>query len=83
MPADLAIALPRSTGRRFEGSPCDASGFVDVDDFCRVIGVDDVHAVGDMTTAPIKQGGLAAQQAVVAATAIAFAAGADVTPLPL
>jgi sulfide:quinone oxidoreductase len=82
IPTDLAIALPRLDGPALEGLPCDASGFVDVDDFCRVIGVDDVHAVGDMTRAPIKQGGLAAQQAVVAATAIAFAAGADVTPLP-
>ena len=35
-----------------------------------------------MTSAPIKQGGLAAQQAVVAATAIAFAAGAKVSPAP-
>jgi sulfide:quinone oxidoreductase len=82
IPTDLAIALPRLDGPALEGLPRDASGFVDVDDFCRVIGVDDVHAVGDMTRAPIKQGGLAAQQAVVAATAIAFAAGADVTPLP-
>jgi sulfide:quinone oxidoreductase len=47
-----------------------------------VLGVEDAYAVGDMTSAPIKQGGLAAQQAVVAATAVAFAAGAHVTPTP-
>jgi hypothetical protein len=35
-----------------------------------------------MTSAPIKQGGLAAQQTVAATTAIAFAAGADVAPKP-
>jgi sulfide:quinone oxidoreductase len=80
--ADLVIALPRLDGPAVEGIPGDARGYVDVDGFCRVVGVDDVYAVGDMTSAPIKQGGLAAQQAVAAATAIAFAAGADVVPKP-
>jgi sulfide:quinone oxidoreductase len=82
LPADLVIALPRLDGPAVAGLPSDASGFVEVDDFCRVVGVRDVYAVGDMTRAPVKQGGLAAQQAVVAATAIAFAAGADVKPVP-
>ena len=80
--ADLVIALPRLDGPAVRGLPHDARGFVDVDDFCRVIGMDDVYAVGDMTSSPVKQGGLAAQQAVTAATAIAFAAGADVAPHP-
>jgi sulfide:quinone oxidoreductase len=80
--ADLVIALPRLDGPAVAGLWSDARGFVDVDDFCRVIGVDDIYAVGDMTSAPVKQGGLAAQQAVTAATAIAFAAGADVAPAP-
>ena len=39
-------------------------------------------AAGDATAFPIKQGGLAAQQAVAAAQAIAAVAGADVTPEP-
>jgi sulfide:quinone oxidoreductase len=82
LPADLFIALPRLDGPAVRGLPNDARGFVEVDDFCRVIGVDDVYAFGGMTSAPIKQGGLAAQQAVTAATAIAFAAGADVSPKP-
>jgi sulfide:quinone oxidoreductase len=82
LPADLVIALPHLDGPAVGGIPADASGFVDVDEFGRVAGVPDVYAVGDMTRAPVKQGGLAAQQAVVAARAIAFAAGADVTPLP-
>jgi sulfide:quinone oxidoreductase len=82
LPADFAIALPRLEGPAVAGLPSDANGFVDVDGFCRVVGVDDVYAVGDMTRAPVKQGGLAAQQAVVAAKAIAFAAGAHVTPVP-
>jgi sulfide:quinone oxidoreductase len=82
VPADLAIALPRLDGPAVQGIPCDANGFVDVDEFCRVVGVDDVYAVGDMTSRPIKQGGLAAQQAVTTSTAIAFAVGADVAPQP-
>jgi sulfide:quinone oxidoreductase len=82
VPADLVITLPRLDGPAVHGLPNDAAGFVDVDEYCRVVGVPDIYAVGDMTSAPIKQGGLAAQQAVVAATAIAFAAGAKVTPAP-
>lgn len=82
LPADLAIALPRLDGPAVAGLPCDARGFVDVDGHGRVLAVDDVFAIGDMTSLPVKQGGLAAQQAVVAASAIAFAAGADVEPEP-
>jgi sulfide:quinone oxidoreductase len=82
LPADLVVALPSLDGPAIPGLPGDARGFVDVDEFCRVLGLSDIYAVGDMTRAPIKQGGLAAQQAVVAATAIAFAAGAHVTPEP-
>jgi sulfide:quinone oxidoreductase len=82
VPADLVVALPSLEGTATRGLPSDARGFIDVDDYCRVVGAPDVYAVGDMTSAPIKQGGLAAQQAVVAATAIAFAAGADVAPAP-
>jgi sulfide:quinone oxidoreductase len=41
-----------------------------------------VYAVGDMTTRPLKQGGLAAQQADAAASAIAAWSGAPVVPEP-
>ena len=51
-----------------------------VDEHGRVPGLDDVYAAGDMTTRPLKQGGLATQQADVAAAAIAAAAGAPVEP---
>ena len=47
------------------------TGFVTVDEHGRVAGLDDVYAAGDMTTRPLKQGGLATQQADVAAAAIA------------
>ena len=43
-------------------------------------GVADVFAAGDITSFTVKQGGIAAQQADVAAAAIAAAAGASVTP---
>jgi len=64
---DAAIALPRLRGPAIPGLPADAAGFVPVDGFGRVIGVDDVHAAGDATTSAIKQGGLAAQLADVVA----------------
>jgi sulfide:quinone oxidoreductase len=47
-----------------------------------VPGLADVYAVGDMTTRPLRQGGLATQQADAAASAIAAWAGAPVTPQP-
>ena len=53
-----------------------------VDEHAAVAGLEDVYAVGDATSFPIKQGGLATQQADAAAAAIAAAAGAPVTPEP-
>ena len=80
--ADRVVALPQLEGPRIAGLPFDAAGFVPVDPSCRVRGVDDVFAAGDATAFPIKQGGLATQQADAAAEAIAAAAGAPVTPQP-
>jgi sulfide:quinone oxidoreductase len=47
-----------------------------------VIGVEDVYAAGDATDFPIKQGGLAAQQADTAVDAIAASLGIDIAPAP-
>jgi sulfide:quinone oxidoreductase len=80
--AERAVALPRLEGISIAGVPGDGSGFVHVDRFGRVPGLDDVYAAGDGTTFPIKQGGLAAQQADAAAAAIAAEAGAPVEPVP-
>jgi len=82
VPADRVVALPRLVGRAPAGLPSDGDGFVEVDDLCHVRDVEDVFAVGDMVSGPLKQGGIAGQQADVAATAIAFEAGADVRPEP-
>ena len=47
-----------------------------------VHGEQDVYAAGDATESPIKQGGVATQQADAAAEAIAARAGAEVDPQP-
>ena len=78
--ADAVVALPRLEGRRIEGLPQDANGFVATDDFGWVLGPTDVYAAGDMTQFPVKQGGIAAQQADAVAISIAADAGAAVRP---
>jgi sulfide:quinone oxidoreductase len=79
---DRVVALPRLEGRRVEGIPADAEGFVAVDEHCRVVGLERVWAAGDGIDFAIKQGGLAAQQADAAAEEIAALAGAAVDPQP-
>ena len=80
--ADRVVALPRLKGPFLAGIPQDGEGFVRVDPHGRVEGLDDVYAAGDITDFPVKQGGLATQQADAAAEAIAARAGADLTPRP-
>jgi len=69
-------------GPAVPGLPQDELGFIPTDDHGRVPGVDDVYAAGDCTAFPLKQGGIAAQQADAAAQAIAAAIGAGNTPRP-
>jgi sulfide:quinone oxidoreductase len=78
--ADAVVTLPRLRGIPLAGVPQDEDDFVHVDAQGRVPELEDVYAAGDVTTFPIKQGGLAAQQADVVAESIAANAGADVTP---
>jgi sulfide:quinone oxidoreductase len=80
--ADRVVALPRLAGISIEGIPHDRAGFIPVDEHARVWGVESVYAAGDATQFPIKQGGIAAQQADAAAEAIAAAVGADIEPAP-
>ena len=82
IPADHVVALPRLAGRSIPGLPCDSGGFIRTDMQGRVIGLDDVYAAGDATAFPVKQGGLAAQQADAVAEVIAADAGAPITPQP-
>ena len=76
--ADRVVALPELRGRRFTGVPASPRGFVPVDAFGRVEGLQDVYAAGDVTTFPIKQGGVAAQQADAVAQTIATSLGVPV-----
>jgi sulfide:quinone oxidoreductase len=80
--ATRVIALPRLLGPGLSGLPADGGGFVPVDEYGRVRGVDGVWAAGDATDVQIKQGGVAAQLADVAARSIAERAGAPVRPQP-
>jgi sulfide:quinone oxidoreductase len=80
---DRIVALPVLRGRHLDGIPSDAEGFTPVDDVGLVDGFDRVYAVGDVTDRPIKQGGLACQQADVTAAHIAARAGAGVAVPPL
>jgi sulfide:quinone oxidoreductase len=79
---DRTIAMPEPVGPRIAGVPEGPGGFIGVDEHARVRGLEDVYAAGDATDSPIKQGGLAAQQAVAAAEAIAADHGADLDPEP-
>jgi sulfide:quinone oxidoreductase len=80
--ADRVVTLPRLEGPGLAGLPHDRDGFIAVDDFCRAAGEPDVYAVGDLTQFPLKQGGIATQQADVAATDIAARVGGTAKPTP-
>ncbi|HEU4702947.1 MAG TPA: FAD-dependent oxidoreductase [Conexibacter sp.] len=79
---DRVVTLPLLRGPALAGLPRDAGGFLPVDAHGAVRGIPDVYAVGDATDFPIKQGGLATQQADAVAAAIAARAGAPLTPAP-
>jgi sulfide:quinone oxidoreductase len=80
--ADAVVSLPRFRGIALAGVPQDEDLFIPVDSHGRVADLSGVYAAGDITTFPVKQGGLAAQQADAVAEAIAADAGADVVPKP-
>jgi len=79
---ERVITLPRLGGAPIDGVPQTLDGFIPVDDHGRVHGLPDVYAAGDITSFPIKHGGLATQQANAAAEMIAANAGADIEPRP-
>ena len=74
--ADRVIAAPALVGQPVSGLPAETDGFLPVTGG-RVDGMQDIYAAGDMTSSPVKQGGLAAQQADVIAAIIAQHAGAN------
>lgn len=80
--AEAAIALPRLEGRRIAGLPHDELGFLPVAEGTRVVGAERVFAAGEATDFPLKHGGIATQQADLAAAAIAADAGLGPEPEP-
>ena len=80
---DQIIALPELYAPSLPGVPTSAErGFITVDPYGAVQGLDRVYAAGDITDTPVKHSGLSADQADVAAQTIAALAGAPVEPRP-
>jgi sulfide:quinone oxidoreductase len=79
---ERAVSLPVLRGPAIRGVPADDAGFIPTDAFGAVSGLAGVYAAGDATTLPVKQGGLAAQQADAVAESIAARLGAPRVPVP-
>jgi sulfide:quinone oxidoreductase len=80
--ASRIVSLPVPVGPRLHGVPSTPDGYLDCDQHGRLRSVPFVWAAGDGTAQPIKQGGLASQQADAAAADIARSAGAANRPRP-
>jgi sulfide:quinone oxidoreductase len=80
--AAAVVALPLLEGPAIEGVPSDQNGFIPIDDHAKVYDAEDLYAAGDGTNFPIKQGGIATQQADAAAEHIAARFGAGIEPKP-
>jgi sulfide:quinone oxidoreductase len=77
---DRVVALPELYGPAVRGLPAAEHGFIPIDLHAKVRGVDRVYAAGDATDFVLKHGGISAQQADVAAEAIAALAGVPIKP---
>lgn len=83
LPAEYVVTLPLLGGPALAGMPAARPGhFIPVDEHGRVEGIADVYAAGDAVDFPVKQGGLAAQQADAVAEHVAARYGAQVEPAP-
>ncbi|MDQ6744588.1 MAG: NAD(P)/FAD-dependent oxidoreductase [Actinomycetota bacterium] len=81
---DRIVAMPELSGPSVPGVPRgSAGGFIPIDARSKVRSLERVYAAGDATDFAIKHGGIAAQQADVAAQAIAAIAGLAAEPPPL
>src|SRR4051794_19739879 len=70
--AERTVAVARLVVPPLPGVPQGPGGFIPTDPHGRVDGLERVYAAGDVTWFPIKQGGIATQQADAAASAIAL-----------
>ena len=83
MSSDYVVTLPLLSGPGIAGVPAThPNKFIPVDEYGRVRGLADVYAAGDAVDFPVKQGGLAAQQADTVAEHVAARYGAAVDPVP-
>ena len=80
--ADRVIVMPELFGPAVRGLPAGEHGFIPTGPDGQVIGAERIYAAGDATDFPVKQGGLAAQQADTVAAAVAALAGVADTPAP-
>lgn len=81
--SDYVVTLPLLSGPGLAGVPArEPHGFIPVDEYGRVPGLPSVYAAGDAVDFPVKQGGLAAQEADSVAEHIAarYGAGVEATP---
>jgi sulfide:quinone oxidoreductase len=76
------VALPRLAGVPIDGLPVTRDGLLRTDAHGRVDNLTDVYAAGDITAFPVKQGGIAAEQADAVAEMLAAEAGIEITPTP-
>ena len=74
--ARSVVTVADIAARPVPGLPMDRHGFVPVDVHGRVSGESGVYAAGEATSFPLRQGGLATQQADAVAESIAAAIGA-------
>lgn len=79
--AERIVALPEPRGPEIPGLRS-VRGFLPVDPWGRVAGIPGLYAAGDVADHAVKHGGLAAQQATAAATAIAHDATGGPEPAP-
>jgi sulfide:quinone oxidoreductase len=79
---DCVVTIPRLVGPELPGVPPGPDGFIRTDAHGRALGMEHVFAAGDATSFPIKQGGLAAQQADAVAESLAASVGVDIVPRP-
>jgi sulfide:quinone oxidoreductase len=79
---DRVVALPELRGPRLRGLPHDRNGFIPIDEYGQVSGVDRVWAAGDATDFPVKHGGVSAQLADVVSRSVAGLIGTCSAPPP-
>jgi sulfide:quinone oxidoreductase len=80
---DCVVTLPLLSGPGLTGVPATGhDGFIPVDQYGRVQGLADVYAAGDAVDFPVKQGGIAAQQADAVAAHVAARHGVRIDAEP-